>query len=330
MGYEVLEAPEAEVEEGAPTNRPGPLLRVGIPTPGGRILKAARNACYSVLFSTNAFMVRDKDGEVISVRKPDPVQFAGLDAALDSAGFVAMSRYRGYPWTIEQYLDLVESWPWAWYASWDQCVEPEIASSKIDVMFRLAETCRLLSEVRMQARDRGLPDPMPVIQGWEVDHYRWSLDHLPLGSWPSLMGVGSMCRRHVQGPNGILAVVEALDRELPAGVGLHLFGVKGDALRFLSDHPRIASVDSMAWDFSARRQHPTGRTAEKRIGVMHDWVRRNAGQLSLPKVPYALQLFEEPSEEASAELAEWLELVVDNQTDAMSAWHHCMRTWVGG
>ena len=43
-----------------------------------------------------------------------------------------------------------------------------------------------------------------------------------------------------------------------------------------------------------------------------------------------LQLFEEPSEEASAELAEWLELVVDNQTDASSAWHHCMRTWIGG
>jgi hypothetical protein len=241
-----------------------------------------------------------------------------------------MAKYRGFPWTIEQYLDLVESWPWAWYASWDQCVEPEIASSKIDVFFRLAETCRLLSEVRTRARDRGLPDPMPVVQGWEVDHYQWSLDHLPLASWPPLLGVGSMCRRHVHGPNGILAIVEALDRVLPSGVCLHLFGVKGTALRFLSDHPRIASVDSMAWDFAARRQVPIGRTADKRIDVMHAWVRRNASQLELPKAPYELQLFDEPSEAASAELEEWLKLVVDNQTDAVSAWHHCMRTWVGG
>lgn len=326
---DVMEAHAAPAPSGA-VDRIGPILRVGIPTTGGKILRAAKEAGYSVLFSTNAFMVRNANGEVVSVRRPDPRQFAGLDAALDSAGFVAMARYRGFPWTIEQYLDLVESWPWAWYASWDQCVEPEIASSKIDVFFRLAETCRLLSEVRTRARDRGLPDPMPVVQGWEVDHYRWSLDHLPLASWPPLLGVGSMCRRHVHGPNGILAIVEALDRSLPSGVGLHLFGVKGTALRYLSDHPRIASVDSMAWDFAARRQVRVGRTAEMRIDVMHEWVRRNASQLELPKAPYDLQLFDEPSEEASQELQEWLELVVDNQTDAVSAWHHCMRTWVGG
>jgi hypothetical protein len=269
MVFDVLEVPvEREAERAG--RRAGPILRVGIPTTGGRILKAAKDAGYSVLFSTNAFMNRDGNGEVVSVRRPDPEQFAGLDAALDSAGFVAMARYRGFPWTIEQYLDLVGSWPWAWYASWDQCVEPEIASSKIDVYFRLAETCRLLSEVRMRARDRGLPDPMPVVQGWEVDHYRWSLDHLPLASWPKLLGVGSMCRRHVHGPNGILAIVEALDRVLPDGVGLHLFGVKGTALRFLSDHPRIASVDSMAYPALGERWTHRPREESKR------WLSRSA------------------------------------------------------
>lgn len=60
---------------------------------------------------------------------------------------------------------------------------------------------------------------------------------------------------------------------------------------------------------------PSGRTADKRIEVMHAWVRRNASQLELPRAPYELQLFDAPSEEASAELQEWLELVVDNQTD---------------
>ena len=182
MAFEVLEAPVERDAQGA-GGEAGPILRVGIPTTGGRILKAAKDAGYSVLFSTNAFMVRDGVGDVVSVRRPDPKQFAGLDAALDSAGFVAMAKYRGFPWTIEQYLDLVESWPWSWYASWDQCVEPEIASSKIDVFFRLAETCRLLSEVRMRlgcgsatigifARakrnpgDRGGARPRPAVWGW--------------------------------------------------------------------------------------------------------------------------------------------------------------------
>jgi len=112
MAFEVLEAPVERDAQGA-GRKAGPILRVGIPTTDGRILKAAKDAGYSVLFSTNAFMVRDGNGDVVGVRRPDPKQFAGLDAALDSAGFVAMAKYRGFPWTIDQYLDLVESWPWS-------------------------------------------------------------------------------------------------------------------------------------------------------------------------------------------------------------------------
>ena len=81
----LLDAIEAHVPQ-APADardRVGPILRVGIPTTGGKILRAARDAGYSVLFSTNAFMVRDGNGDVVGVRRPDPKQFAGLDAALD-------------------------------------------------------------------------------------------------------------------------------------------------------------------------------------------------------------------------------------------------------
>lgn len=52
--------------------------------------------------------------------------------------------------------------------------------------------------------------------------------------------------------------------------------------------------------------------------------------LGLPKAaPCDLRLFDQSSEDASAEFGEWLELVGDKQTDAVNAWHHCMRTWVG-
>jgi hypothetical protein len=211
----------------------------------------------------------------------------------------------------------------------DQCVEPEIAGSKIDLMFRLAETCRLYAELRRAARDRGLQDPMPIIQGWEVGHYRWCIDHMPLFEWPSMVGVGSMCRRGVSGPRGVLAIVEALDRVLPPGVGLHLFGVKGNALRHLSGHPRVVSVDSMAWDFACRREAPTGRTSERRIRAMHKWTRCNLERLDLPMVPYDRHLFDDPASPASQDLEEWLDLVASNEVDATSAWHYCIRHWIG-
>jgi hypothetical protein len=40
------------------------------------------------------------------------------------------------------------------------------------------------------------------------------------------VGLGSVCRRHLHAPDGIVAIVRALDEIMPAGVQLHLFGVK--------------------------------------------------------------------------------------------------------
>ena len=183
-----------------------------------------------------------------------------------------MARYRGFPWTIEQYLDLVESWPWAWYASWDQCVEPRShrpESTCTSDWPRPAGCCPRCG----CGHGIGPARPNACRAGWEVDHYRWSLDHLPLASWPKAAGRCSMCRRHARterhpGDRGRSTVScrTALDAPVSG---------KGTALRFLSDHPRIASVDSMALGLWARRQVPIGRTADKRIDVMHAWVRRN-------------------------------------------------------
>jgi hypothetical protein len=63
-----------------------------------------------------------------------------------------------------------------------------------------------------------------------------------------------MCRRHVFGPEGLIAVVERLDRALPPGVALHCFGVKGTALPYLNAFgSRVASIDSQAYGIAARR-----------------------------------------------------------------------------
>lgn len=63
-----------------------------------------------------------------------------------------------------------------------------------------------------------------------------------------------MCRRDIHGPEGLVAVVEHLDRILPTGVRLHCFGAKGTALRYLKAFgDRVASIDSQAYGIAARR-----------------------------------------------------------------------------
>jgi hypothetical protein len=254
-----------------------PTIRIGVPLPGGRLVRAVRERGYPALFSANAFarqypLGHDRAGEFRSFRFPDAELFDGVDAALDSSGFVAASRYGDYRWSISDYFDLVASRPWAWYAAMDYCVEPAIASDRPLRLLRIAATAQLLGRCRSEARRRQLPAPLPVLQGWTRDEYALCAEWLPLDEWPALIGVGSMCRRHALGPDGVVAIVEALDALLPSHCRLHLFGVKSSALALVAHHPRVASTDSMAWDVQARAERRTGRTADFRALHMERWL----------------------------------------------------------
>jgi hypothetical protein len=88
--------------------------------------------------------------------------------------------------------------------------------------------------------------------------------HRDTSGLPELVGVGSVCTREATGPEGVLGVLDALDRELPKHVKCHLFGVKGDLLEhpaFASYLHRVASVDSSAWDDASR--HAAQATRKK-------------------------------------------------------------------
>lgn len=247
-------------------------VRVGLPLTGGQLVAAARKLGYSVLFSANAFASiyppsHDRAGEFRRFRRPDPQQLDGLDAALDSAGFVAASHYGDYRWGVADYIDLAASYPWTWYASMDMSVEPEIAEDRPLRILRIATTAALLFQCVREAKRRGLKPPMPVLQGWTADEYLLCTQWLPF-EWPSLVGLGSMCRRAVEGSNGILAILDAVDRVLPPHVQFHLFGVKSTVLDRIAHHPRVAAMDSMAWDVRARCERRTGRDMAFRISHM--------------------------------------------------------------
>lgn len=230
----------------------GPLIRLGIPAcfrSFARIIATLPNA--AALVSANAFFDHGRR----RFRRVPPDLFCGVPTALDSAGFVAMVRYRGYPWTLDQYVALAGAYPWSWWAAPDFCCEPQVAADHDEVLHRVRATAAKLAWAAMLAEDTGVRPPMPVLQGWHPDDYLRSVDLMArFMRLPALVGLGSMCRRHLSGPSGAVAIIERLDTVLPVGIGFHLFGVKGAVAAALRDHPRLVSIDSQASEAHARRE----------------------------------------------------------------------------
>lgn len=252
-----------------------PLIRLGVPLVCGALPRAAGELGAAVLFSANAFR---RGGRW----RPISPALATLDCALDSAGFVAMVRYGGYPWSRDEYLDLCRAHPWTWYATRDFCCEPQIARNRGEVLKRVTATVdEFFALRRLATLERGMRAPMPVLQGWEPDDYALCADLYGFAAWPSLVGLGSVCRRQLHGRDGVARIVDDLDRRLPFGVRLHLFGVKGDVLEALRGHPRVGSIDSMAWDFAARRAGGD-RSMSNRIEHMRRWYARVTERAARP------------------------------------------------
>ncbi|RWO23349.1 hypothetical protein [Mesorhizobium sp.] len=175
--------------------------------------------------------------------------------ALDSAGFVAMVRYWFYRWNLDQYVALAGAYPWDWWAAPDFCCEREVAHDRTEVKARIHATAAKLAWTQLVARDMGVKPCMPVLQGWRPDDYLRCADLIEQFSpLPNLVGLGSICRRHLAGPDGVIAVVDRLDAVLPVHVRFHLFGVKGAVAVALRGHHRVSSIDSQAWDAAARRE----------------------------------------------------------------------------
>lgn len=248
-----------------------------------------------VLMSANAFSKWRKDALGITVWEGFNTQAlrhgADLDMCLGSAGFVAAVKYRRFPWTVDDYLDLCAAHPWRWFASSDWCVEPEAARDEETILNRISGTVRLNTACHRGALDRGIADRlMPVIQGWAPSHYRRCLDRMStLVAGRSLIGIGSMCRRQLGGPAGVSRILDDLDRALGSDrVQFHLFGLKSTAWSIVADHPRVASVDSQAYGIQARREaikirKVVGRfskTNDFTAGIMATWYREQLERIA--------------------------------------------------
>ena len=259
-------------------------VRIGLPKTSGALPGACERLGAPALISASALWV--KKGK--RFRAPS-YAICDLDCALDSAGFVAMTHYGGYPWTVEQYVELAGQYSWAWWAQMDFCCEPSLAKDKYAVDARIWASAYNLAYCRKVAhtwKDAGafwLQDPMPVLQGWKPKDYincARLYNNVLEGRWPDLVGIGSVCRRSLYGEDGLLSIVDTLSEELPPHVGFHLFGVKGAAIPKLND--RVVSVDSAAWQYRARMDALHNKkpcTIALKSAVMKDWYEKQGGQV---------------------------------------------------
>jgi hypothetical protein len=211
--------------------------------------------------------------------------------ALDSAGFVAASRYRGFPWSTHDYLDLAASAPWLWWAAQDWCVEPEVARDEDAVLDRISGTVRLNMVCLRGGERRGIADRfVPVLQGWHPHHYLRCLERMPWVLDRPIVGTGSMCRRHVHGEHGVLHVLDVLDRAFSGSdAKWHLFGLKSQAIALAAQHPRVASTDSQAYGVAARqtaRKAKASKTDAMVAATMACWYRQQMALiLARPPLP---------------------------------------------
>lgn len=237
------------------------------------LIREARERRIPVMVSANSYWNPKRDRFSPSWRVLE-----GLRVHLDSGGFVAMKRYGGFRFTPEQYITLAAQMSPVWWAQMDHCCEPEVAGDRSEVFRRIDKTAGNLRECRSLASELGASAPLMVLQGWKPSDYVSgpAFDDTAF-EWPDLIGVGSVCRRSLDGPDGLVAVLRKLDAVLPAHVRFHLFGVKSQAIEKLHWHPRIASVDSMAHSYGARvvcREAKIPCTGEHRAASLVEWTTR--------------------------------------------------------
>ncbi|MGW3571643.1 deazapurine DNA modification protein DpdA family protein [Streptomyces sp. NPDC000941] len=186
--------------------------------------------------------------------------------AVDSGGFSELQRHGHWTRAPRQYVnDLYRIWecvgPFDWAAPQDWMCEPimiqggtvggqHFTGTHLSIAEHQRRTVANFLELRELAPDLPI---VPVLQGWELPDYERCLAlyeraGIDLTREPTV-GLGSVCRR--QATREAVAIVSTL-----AGYGLklHGFGFKTIGLQRVGH--LMASADSAAWSYHARRRPP--------------------------------------------------------------------------
>lgn len=173
----------------------------------------------------------------------------------DSRGFTELSQHgrwtigaRDYAFALRRYAEEIGQLQWASPQDWmvEDFILAKTGLTEAEHQNRTVESVLLLRELLGDA-----VHIIPVIQGRNLAGYLrcvalYAAYGVDLATEP-VVGIGSVCRR--QSTAAIGHIIEALaDR----GIKLHGFGVKSEGLDRYG--PMLASADSFAWSYGARRR----------------------------------------------------------------------------
>jgi hypothetical protein len=185
-------------------------------------------------------------------RKSLPV--AACPYAIDSGGFTELNLFGAWQTSPRRYADECRRYrdeigPFDFAAIQDWMCEPPVRA-KTGKTVREHQRLTIESYQGLMTLAPEIPWA-PVLQGWEIEDYlshadQWVRAGVCLASAPRV-GVGSVCRRQ-----GTRFAVELFDALKATGAKLHGFGLKVGAVR--AGVGRIASSDSLAWSYHARRR----------------------------------------------------------------------------
>lgn len=182
------------------------------------------------------------------------------DWVMDSGAFTSVALKGGYDHEPAEYAAQIRRWRGCgrmlWAAAQDFMCEP----------FVLAKTgCTVAQHQQLTvdrydaltACDTGGVTVLPVLQGYWPDDYRRHVEQYGDRLRPGMrVGVGSVCKRNGSARE-VACVLRAIARERP-DLRLHGFGLKRTALADGEVRGLLASADSMAWSYSARKQGRNG------------------------------------------------------------------------
>ena len=176
---------------------------------------------------------------------------------LDSGGFSELSLHG--EWTVkpQEYIEAVRRYSdeignMVWAAPQDWMCEPWLVAK---TGLSIEEHQRRTIDNYLELAERAPDIPwIPVLQGWTVDDYhRHVEDYCDAGidlTIQPTVGIGSVCRR--QATTEAATIIRSL---WASGIhNLHGFGFK--TLGLCEVGGMMASADSMAWSYAARRTEP--------------------------------------------------------------------------
>lgn len=176
--------------------------------------------------------------------------------ALDSGAFTELDKYGRFSTSASEYATRVRRYQnemgnLDWAAPQDYMCEPWILA-KTGLTVRQHQDRTINSVILLRTIAADLPF-IPVLQGWQLSDYHRHVEMYASRGIDlhdeNLVGLGSVCRR--QSTAQISQLIAELAGE---GLNLHGFGVKTRGLRVYARN--LASADSMAWSYNARRNPP--------------------------------------------------------------------------